>query len=223
MRIAFLGDSLTWGGYGGNFVDEIAKLRPQHELMNAGVGGNTIENLLQRLDDVLAQQPDGIFVMVGGNDAVAYSQPDTRGYYRKAQNLENGFITPDEFTRAYRDLLTQIQLAHVLAWVGLEPTEYSHTVFKALQEFNAIAREVAESLNVPVLDLTQHFRAENLPERPPINQKFINLIGERSRTGWQDYEAEQQRGGFTFTFDGMHLTPENARKVAELIVEFLEL
>ncbi len=29
MRLVFLGDSLTWGGYGGNFVDKVAGLLPQ--------------------------------------------------------------------------------------------------------------------------------------------------------------------------------------------------
>src|SRR5689334_16774000 len=134
MRIVFLGDSLIWGGYGGNFVAEVARLLPEHTMINAGHGGNTVVNLQRRLDDVLGhddavgEKPDGVFVMIGGNDAIAYSQPATRRYYRRVQKLPNGFITPDEFSRAYRDLLTGLQLAHVLAWVGLEPTEYSPEV-----------------------------------------------------------------------------------------------
>ena len=59
MRIIFLGDSLTWGGYGGNFVDVVAQLMPEHDIINAGVGGDTAINIERRLDDELAEhQPD---------------------------------------------------------------------------------------------------------------------------------------------------------------------
>ena len=86
--IAFLGDSLTWGGYGGNFVDVVRERMPDHTIINAGVGGDTVVNLMRRVDEVLeTHEPDTIFVMVGGNDATSYSMPKTRGYYKKAREL----------------------------------------------------------------------------------------------------------------------------------------
>ena len=95
MRIVCFGDSLTWGEYGGSYVDELARLLPQHTFVNAGVGGDMVVNLLRRLDeDVIAQTPDAAFVMVGGNDAVAYTYPATRPYYTQVKKIPNGFITP---------------------------------------------------------------------------------------------------------------------------------
>ena len=59
MRIIFLGDSLTWGGYGGNFVDVVTQLMPEHDIINAGVGGDTAINIERRLGDELDEhQPD---------------------------------------------------------------------------------------------------------------------------------------------------------------------
>ena len=55
MKITFLGDSLTWGGYGGNFVEYVADQLPDHTIVNAGVGGDTVINLLRRLDEVLGR------------------------------------------------------------------------------------------------------------------------------------------------------------------------
>lgn len=222
MRIMFLGDSLTWGGYGGSFVAHVADLLPQHEIINAGVGGNTVLNLLDRLDDALEQAPDGIFVMVGGNDAVSYSEPEVRRYYRRVQNIPEGFVTPGMFTQAYRDLLTRIQLEHILAWVGLEPTEYSASMVKVLRMFNERAREVAESLGVPVLDLMAEFTPEHVPEREPLTGEFLLQIDQREREGWNNYEAERERRGFTYTFDGMHITPASAQRMAEIIARFLQ-
>jgi lysophospholipase L1-like esterase len=137
------------------------------------------------------------------------------------QKLPNGFITPDEFSRAYRDLLTGLHLAHVVAWVGLQPTEYSPEVLAAQRLFNGLASDIARSLNVPALDLLTLFAPPEVKPNPPLDEAFITLIGQREREGWTDYESDRQRGGFTYTFDGMHLTPESARRMGALVADFL--
>lgn len=223
MKIVFLGDSLTWGGYGGNFVDEVQRLHPDHEFINEGHGGNTVINLLRRIEDVLARDPDGIFVMIGGNDAISASQPATRPYYEQVQKIADGYVTPQQFEQAYRDLLTQIQVSHVLAWVGLPPAEHNPTVVETTQQYNDIARRVANSFNIETLDLMAHFAPDEIVERSPLNIGTINLIGKRAQSGWSDYATEREKGGFTYTFDGLHLTPESAQEMAKIIAAFLPL
>ncbi len=202
---------------------EIAAKLPQHTIINAGQNGNTILSLLRRLDAVLEQEPDGVFVLAGGNDAISYAQPATRRYYEQVQGLQGGFISPNDFAQAYRDLLTQIKLAHARAWVALGPMEHNREAQEAVQQYNQLAREAAEPLNIPVLDLMAKLAPNDLPERPSLTLNDINLIGQRIRAGWKDYEAEQKRGGYTYSFDGIHFTPETARRAAKIIVEFMGL
>ncbi len=222
MKIVFLGDSLTAGQYGGSFVAEVARLLPDDEIINAGEGGNTIINLMRRLDDVLAMEPDGVFVMIGGNDAISYSQPATRPYYKKAQNIPEGFVSPEQYEQTYRDLLYQLQLNFIQTWVGLAPKEYNPETVAMQKRYNSIAANVAGSLNIPVLDLMAHFNPQNIKDRPPLNLGQINLIGQRLAQGWHDYEAERQREGYTFTFDGLHFTPQAAQEVGKLIANFIK-
>jgi lysophospholipase L1-like esterase len=222
LKIVCFGDSLTWIGYGGSYFQELVELLPEHELINAGEGGNTVINLLRRVDDeVLAHMPDAVFLMVGGNDAVSYSQPKTRSYYRQAMNIPDGVVTPEQFEQTYRDLLTKLQLAHVVVWIGLEPNEYNPDTVAAVRDYNARIKEIARSFNVPVLDLMEAFPPGNVPDRPPLGIEFILTIGAREKRGWTDYEAARKAGGFTFTFDGLHLMPETAKQGAELIAEFI--
>jgi lysophospholipase L1-like esterase len=221
MKLVFLGDSLTWGGYGGNFVTQVAARLPEHTIVNAGEGGNTVLNLLRRIGGILADEPDGVFVMVGGNDAISYSQPETRPYYAQVQKIPDGIVTPEQFAATYRDLLTKIQLAHTLAWVGLEPAEYSAEVCATMERYNGLARDVARSFSVPTLDLNEYFESAPFQPRPPLNIASINLIGQRTRQGWNDYEAERQRNGYNFTFDGLHFTPGAARQAGDIIADFL--
>lgn len=224
MKIVLFGDSLTEGSYGGSYFDTLVKLMPEHELINAGVGGNTVINLLSRVeDDVLAHQPDAVLVMVGGNDAISSSQPKTRSYYRQAMNIPEGVVTPEIFEQAYRDLLTRLQLAHIVVWVGLEPNEYNSATLAAVTDYNARAKNIARSFNIPVLDLMEAFPAPApLPDRPDLGIDYILTIGAREKRGWNDYETARQSGGFTFTFDGLHLTPESAQKAAEHIAAFIQ-
>ncbi len=223
MKIAFFGNSLVEGSYGGNFVKEVAARLPQHTIINAGQNGNTILNLLARLDNLLEQEPDIVFVFCGGNDAISFSQPDTRRYYERVMKVPDGVVTPDAFRTHFRDLLTRIQAAQAVTYVGLSPLEHNPTVAEAMRQYNQIAVEVCSALNVQTLDLMKLLSPDHIPERPPLSQKTINLIGQRVSSGWDDYETERERGGYTYSFDGLHLTPETAVKVADLVVQFLDL
>lgn len=221
MKLIFLGNSLVEGNYGGNFVDEVAIRLPQHTTINAGVNGNTVLNLLDRLDTILAQQPDGIFILTGGNDAISFSQPETRRYYQQVQNVPGGVVEPDLFAQSFRDLLTRIQIAHVLTWVALPPNEYNPQTVATMRHYNAIMSDISTSLNIPVLDLMASLAPPSVPLRPPLNQAMINLNGKRISSGWKDYEAERVKGGFTYSFDGLHFTPETARRAGEMVTAFL--
>ncbi len=225
MKVVFFGDSLTWGGYGGDYVGTIReRVGERHTLINAGVGGNTAVNLERRLDaDVLAHNPNAVFMMVGGNDAVSYSQPDTRPYYRKSMQLPNGFVSPDAFRTAYRQILSELQVNHIHTYVALPPIEANPAAVAAMRQYNAIAQAAAGAYNVPTLDLFAHFVPDAVPERRPISTRFIQQIGERERTGWSAWEAAQAEGGYHFSFDGVHWGPAVAATVAGLVIAFMGL
>lgn len=72
-RVVFLGDSITVLHTWTRLVELSVRLRhPEWNVtfINAGIGGNTVEDALERLDvDVLAHQPTVVFVNFGMNDA----------------------------------------------------------------------------------------------------------------------------------------------------------
>lgn len=221
MKLIFLGDSLTEGSYGGSYVAHIAKLRHHDIIINAGIGGDTALNLERRLDEVIDQSPDGVFVMVGGNDAISYSQPDTRPYYKQSKGIPNGFVTPNDFSHAYWEILTRLQMNHIQTWVGLPPIEYNPVVFEAMRYFNQLTAGVTRTISIPTLDLTPYFTPKFIPERKPLGLGIIFTIGERTSSGWSDYDTAQAEGGYSYTFDGIHLTPQSAVQFGDLIHHFI--
>ena len=222
MRIVCFGDSLTEGAYGGSYFEALRRLRPDLDLVNRGVGGDTVLNLLERLDkDVLDLQPDGVFVMIGGNDAISFSQPQVRSYYKNAKDVPGGIVSPADFSRACRELLEHLQLAHILVWVGLPPVEANGVLVETVAEYNGLARDAARAIGAPVLDLAAEFVPATIPERPLLDIGVILTIGQRQKSGWHDYDAARAAGGYTFTFDGLHLMPDAAERMGALIAAFL--
>ncbi len=103
MRIVFLGDSITdcerdradINSLGNGYVKILAdKLRPIYpdtdiELINKGVAGDEIKDVLARADsDVIALKPDAVVIMAGINDTVHDFKTDKQ---LDLKNLEGNF------------------------------------------------------------------------------------------------------------------------------------
>lgn len=222
MKLVCFGDSLTEGIYGASYVEALRPLLPEHDVINAGVGGDTLLNLQYRLErDVLDHAPDKVFIMAGGNDAISTHQPKTRSYYKSAKHVTDGFVDIATFESAYRDVLTRLHSHHIFVYMGLPPSEYSPTVVNAMREYNQRAQSVAESLQVPVLDLMAALAPAEIPERPDLDMAHILTIGSRVKRGWKEFDTSQKEGGYTFTFDGLHLVQPAAEEIARLIADFV--
>ena len=70
----------------------------------------------------------------------------------------------------------------------------------------------------PKIECTPDF----IPERPELDMRYIFLIGNRVKQRWDDYAAEQERGGYAYSFDGVHFTPETAQAVGETVATFIQ-
>lgn len=219
MKIVFIGDSLTQGIHGANFVNKVAAALRGHHFINEGVNGDTSLNLFRRVNpDIIDHQPQGAFIMIGVNDALSYSEPRLRLYYRFSKRIRGGQITPIAFRENLRAALMKLQLAQIKIWVALPPVEYRPEVVQALRRMNDAAAEVCAEMNVPALDLMAMFTPAEIPDRPPINYSYLlRLLTVRP----DGYEHARATGGFAYTFDGIHLTEDGAQRMADAIVPFL--
>ena len=68
-RVVFLGDSITQGG-------RWAELFPGAGAVNRGIGGDTTQNVLDRLEQIYPLAPEKLFIMIGINDLNRGLGPD---------------------------------------------------------------------------------------------------------------------------------------------------
>lgn len=221
MKIVFFGDSLTHGSFGVNYVNKIAEAIPGHQFINMGVNGDTSLNLYRRVDkDVLAEKPDGVFIMVGINDAVSAAEPGTRPYYRLAKSVPKGQLSAIAFRENMRAIFSKCRADGLKIWIALPPIEYRPETVAMLRQMNDYTTEVAAEHGLPVLDVMAVLTPPEVPSRPPMGlaQYRINL---EHLLGGAQYDAWRDEGGFTYSFDGIHLTESGAAQIAALVTPFL--
>lgn len=161
-RIVFLGDSITQagaqpGGYISLMRESLAAAgySQAFELIGAGIGGNKVPDLQKRLEaDVLAKNPDLVFVYIGINDVWHWSHPCCKD--------KQGGTTKENYEAGLRDIVKRIkakgaQIVMCTPTVIGEKADGTNEPDKMLDEYAAITRKVAKDNNLPVCDLRQAF------------------------------------------------------------------
>ena len=163
--VCFAGDSITHsGGYIKVLADYYRSRYPgrQIRLINCGVGGDCIPDLLARLDaDVLAHRPDRLFVMLGMNDMNRrlYGKNAAGDSYRQRRQ-----VTRERFVRNLEQLLARLQKSGVKNIVIMSPTIYDQYAAgrpeqennlgadRSLTDFTALVADAARRHGLPFID-----------------------------------------------------------------------
>lgn len=234
--IVFFGDSLTEGLDGFSYLalltDRAARDQALRDaqLINAGVGGDTVVNLARRVaQDVVPHQPDWVVVFIGVNDhrtwQVRHTLP-TRATlhswrYFRTQKQVHGGISPRQFADGLRAVVDQLSLrtsAHVAlctpATAGESLTTYA---WRLLDRYAEAVRSVASERGCPLIDLHAVFAAElaQLPPRSLQQRVQANFVH------GEDVEMLAAARGYKLTYDGIHFTRRGASLVANAMYPWL--
>ena len=138
--IVFLGDSITDGG-------EWSKLFPNLPVENRGIGGDTTEGLLNRIDQIIALKPSQVFLMIGTND-LCFDCPIDEAMINYRHIL----------TRLHNELPdTQIYIESVLPFNDTIFPSRSLRTNSNIRKLNIAIKNLAEQYNDPYIDLTPVF------------------------------------------------------------------
>lgn len=121
LGIMMLGDSLT------EYFDWQARF-PDHNVMNLGISGETVEGLMGRTGRIISSNPraDLIFIMSGINN-LAWEEPDF---------LDSYGVILDRMADAYpnAEIYLQSILPTLLPWINIESIEKVNIFLKNLAE-----------------------------------------------------------------------------------------
>ena len=200
-RVSFLGDSITAAdpGYSRLVAAQLAALRPDIGLsfVYAGVGGNRVGQLLERLQrDVLAAGATVVAVSIGINDV----------WHRHS----GGGTADAEFTRDYGVLCDRIQGAGVRG-VLLTPTVIGEDLEappnRALQHMVGVVREASAARGWPLADMHAAFAAA--------------ITARRQAIAGADWPLGNDGGTRFYTGDGVHMNAAGNALMAQTLVDVL--
>ena len=176
-RVVFLGDSITQGGMSPNGYVTLIKqqlenlsLDPAVEVIGAGISGNKVPDLQNRLErDVLSKKPSIVFIYIGINDV---------------WHSESGKGTSkDDYEKGLKEIIGKIQAVGgkvILCTASVigEKNDGSNKLDKMLDEYCEISRTVAADTKVQLLDLRKAF-LDHLKANNKDNKEAGILTGDR--------------------------------------------
>lgn len=177
-KVIFFGDSITQAAVKGNGyivkMDSLIRkegLADSYELSGAGIGGNKVYDLYLRMDsDVLAKNPDIVFIYVGINDVWHKSSSGT------------GTDAP-KFLAFYKAIIKKLQDKNIRVVVCTptvigERNDFSNEQDGDLNQYSNMIRSLAKEQNLPVCDLRKAF-TDYLKANNPTNAEKGILTTDR--------------------------------------------
>ncbi len=161
QSIAFVGDSITNHG-------EWAQWFPDRETHNLGVSGDTTDDLIERLDQVIEIHPDAVALLIGTNDL-----GHRKSVEHLVRNIEYLLVTLRRGLPGTRMLIQSIMPR------GAEYADRVHDANRHLRQF-------APSVNAQYLDLWPALATESGEIDPAFSGDKLHL----TEAGYQAWLAE---------------------------------
>ncbi|MFX0062558.1 MAG: SGNH/GDSL hydrolase family protein [Candidatus Hermodarchaeota archaeon] len=231
-NIVLIGDSITHGRVGKNYVELLAERLDdeQFELINAGINSELAYNVLQRLDDIINCKPDIVTILIGTNDANGSFTPKNQKFYTKRMKLPQ-YPTSEWYEENLKSIITQLQLETKAQIAVLSlPTigEISnHPAFMQSIKYSKIIQNVARKTGACYLALNERM-ASYLKEHPtnpkyPYEKHRLEMYKAIARyylfrESWDQIAANK---GFNLHIDYLHLNSVGAMMVVDLIEQFV--
>jgi lysophospholipase L1-like esterase len=173
QKVIFFGDSITAQGVKpGGYIVRMKEALSQkgtadnYDLIGAGIGGNKVYDLYLRMDeDVLAQNPDVVFVYIGVNDV-----------WHKASYGTGTDI--DKFEKFYTAIINKLLDRHIRvilctpAVIG-ERNDFTNQQDGDLNAYSQVIRNLAQKFHCGLVDLREIFHTYELKNNPGNKESGI--------------------------------------------------
>ena len=162
MEILFIGDNLVKGSVGVNWVKRLAVKNPEWSVENAGINGETLIKIKQRLDKKLAEcDYDVIFFEAGINDLLIPAMTGKNFFYKQAQKyllakrcnpLSEPNVFEETFRRAISDIKSKTSATIILTTLSCINENLESSLNKKRCAYNHIIRDVAIETGCSLVD-----------------------------------------------------------------------
>ena len=226
------GDSITRGSASVNYVSMLAARLPDWDLVNAGVNAELAYNLAQRMDDIVALDPDAVTILIGTNDVNAtFGFRAALGYMavKRLPEQPSAYFFRENLLGIIRRLKKETRAR--IALFSLPPIgeESGHYAYLRTEDYALIIKSLAKDEGIEYLPLRERLCAylEALPPSAENPLGFRGFGAAQLRAGrMQRYlgkslDEVSASNHFHLLVDGIHLNTHGASMAADLGESFL--
>jgi len=229
------GDSITHGSVSFDYVAALERsLGPEgFRFVNGGINADLAWNLAQRLDAIIACDPDVVTLLIGSNDAMGSANPSMARGQVTAKGLPQR-ASFEWYESNLREIVARLRSETrariVLITLPILGDELDSEIHAAAKRGSAIIERVAKDNGLSVLDLGRALEAEQRAARH-VAQKGFHLS---ARSLWWSVRAPLLRYltnasfdrisdgiGLLFTTDFVHLNERGGAVLVALLEKYL--
>ncbi|MTL86999.1 SGNH/GDSL hydrolase family protein, partial [Turicibacter sanguinis] len=231
--VACLGDSNTQGTMAYNFVNELATSMGEegYDFINAGVNGDLVYNVLNRLDEVIICDPDYIIILIGTNDILAQLNKPNEIKFELKKHLpmkpnEAWFIS--NLTAVISKLKANTRAKIAILSLPLISEDTDSFAFKQAIEYSQQIQKIAQLEQITYLPLNE-WQLKFLEENRESKRKKVKtspfaffMPSFKHYVLRKSWEEISQEAGLILTVDTVHQNKIAASMIEQLIRSFLE-
>ena len=230
--VVCIGDSITQANVSVNYVKILKKIMGSgYKFYNQGVNGDLAWNVVQRINKIVALDPDYITILIGTNDVMAtFSQKKSERYmhYKKIPHAASRDWYIENLKLIINILKSKTHAKIALLSLPLITEDKDHVMYKRSIEYSGIIKNLADENGLaylPLNEMQQKFYDGNESSPKAVfsdSDKFSMGVIARHYLLCRRWDALSGKFGFQLTTDNVHQNSKGARMISGLIEEFIK-
>ena len=228
--VVLIGDSLTHGNVQPSWVNSMRKKMGENfEFINAGINGETTNDVLNRIDEILACDPNIATLLIGNNNLMGSFERNERNY-KKSKQVEwsiNGF--ENEYRMIVKRLIeNDIKLA--VSSLMSYGEEIGSDEFERTREYCKIIKKIADEFSlyyIPLFEEIEKYLIEkggntNLPKIENDSLIMLQNFMVKKILLKQSWDKISTDSRFKVTLDHIHFNNYSANLMESMVSEFIK-
>ncbi len=228
-----VGDSNTHGNVSYNWVDDLMRIYPDFQILNAGVNADLTGTLLRRLDDTMACKPDFITLLIGTNDIQSTMSASQEKRYRQMKKVDAGEVVNfnsfcENFSKIITRLKTETNAQIAVFSLPILSENLNHEANKKGDKYSDFIKQIATQENLTYLPLRET-QKENLQQHPSQSKysyddtfRLMNFSILRNIFLKQSWDEISTKHGLALTPDNIHQNSVSGKMIIDLVKKFIE-
>ncbi|RFS15918.1 GDSL-type esterase/lipase family protein [Emticicia sp. C21] len=227
------GDSNTHGNVSYNWVSDLGIIFQDLQVLNAGVNSDLTYSLLQRIDDVIACQPDFITILIGTNDVSASVSEELESSFKQINRIPKDMKPDfDLFKKNYQEIILRLkqETKAKIALISLPvmSEDLKHEANIKADKYSGYIKELAQTQKLTYLPLREkekeYLGANPRPLKHTFDETYKLLIFSiiNHYILGKDWDYTSKKHGYQLTPDNIHLNSVSGGMLRDLVKGFIK-